>query len=94
MTALEDPDTIEAKVGAKRSKSKHLARFVSEDERIYLMHSAQCVEITSDLRECAFSLALDQSDESLVTTRSKHLALSRGRRLKPIRVLHLVGGAL
>lgn len=60
MSRLESAATIEAKVGAKRHPSEHLGRAVSATERVYVLHSDECVARGVDLRECEFSLALDE----------------------------------
>ena len=65
MTELVPTDEIEAKVGAKRHATVHLARAVSAEGTVYLLHSRQCVEryrddVDQDLRDCEFSVALDR----------------------------------
>lgn len=50
---------IEAIVGATRHPTDHLARAVSTEKRVYILHSQACFDSTPDLRECEFSLALD-----------------------------------
>lgn len=59
MTRLEDPKMIEATVGVRRHPTKHLARAVSSEQRVYLLHSAACVATTTELRTCPYSRALD-----------------------------------
>lgn len=59
MSRLESADTIEAKVGAQRHETAHLARAVSVTKRVYVLHSKECVARGIDLRECEFSYALD-----------------------------------
>jgi hypothetical protein len=60
MSELENPHEIESIVRAKRHPTKHLGRLVSDDETIYILHSAECVAAPADLRECRFSQALDR----------------------------------
>ena len=60
MTDLEDPTTIETTVGARRSETEHVARADTATQRVTILHSAQCVASTPDLRDCAFSKALDE----------------------------------
>jgi hypothetical protein len=60
VTTLVDPSEIERIVGRKRSNLLHYARLISEDGMFYIMHSLQCVEFEKDLRECPYSLALDE----------------------------------
>lgn len=59
MTRLEAADRIEGIVGAKRHATDHLARAVSAEQRVYILHSTACVDSGIDLRECAYSQALD-----------------------------------
>lgn len=59
MSKLEPADQIEATVGAKRHPTAHIARAVSSEQRVYVLHSAECVARGIDLRKCVFSTALD-----------------------------------
>lgn len=59
MSELADPKRIEAVVGVKRA-SVHVARIVTTEERLYILHSHACVAQRRDLRECPYSLALDK----------------------------------
>lgn len=67
MTRLESADKIERIVGAKRHDTLHVAHAISAEQRVYILHSRECVEqITSrgsDLRACPFSRALDNGIE-------------------------------
>lgn len=60
MTELVDPFEIERIVGARRHRTAHLGRAVSAEERVYVLHSQECLDSGIDLRECPYSLALDQ----------------------------------
>ena len=60
MSELVPGDQIEKIVGAPRRNSQHLARAVSAEQTVYILHSHQCKMSTDDLRECPFSLALDR----------------------------------
>lgn len=68
MSDLVPTDEIEAIVGVKRHQSEHIARAVSAEQKVYILHSQGCLDdITSDdpewqrdLRDCPFSLALDR----------------------------------
>lgn len=60
MTRLEPADKIESIVGAKRHPEFHLARAVSSEQRVYILHSKECAASGKDLRKCDFSLALDE----------------------------------
>ncbi len=59
MSRLEPSDKIESIVGAKRHETLHIGRAVSAEQRVYIMHSQQCLESDIDLRDCDYSLALD-----------------------------------
>lgn len=63
MTNLVPAEDIERIVGAKRHPTKHLARAVSAEQTVYILHSHQCLTESRrygrDLRSCPFSLALD-----------------------------------
>lgn len=67
MTDLVPADEIEAIVGIKRHQSQHYARAVSTEQKVYVLHSRGCLddvdsidpEMRRDLRDCPFSLALD-----------------------------------
>jgi hypothetical protein len=59
MSRLEAADKIEGIVGAKRHATDHLGRAVSAEQRVYVLHSAECVASGIDLRKCQYSEALD-----------------------------------
>lgn len=59
-TRLETPDRVERIVGALRDTEQHIARAVSAEERVYILHSHDCVNSGRDLRLCPYSLALDR----------------------------------
>lgn len=59
MSKLESTQDIEKIVGAKRHATEHMARAVSAEERLYILHSKECVGTGIDLRECPYSIALD-----------------------------------
>lgn len=60
MTRLESADRIEGIVGALRHPSRHTGRAVSVEQRVYILHSQDCLDSGIDLRECPFSVALDE----------------------------------
>lgn len=62
MTDLVDPADIERIVGHGRARSEHYARYVQDEGRLYILHSQQCIEKTPDLRNCPFSIALDEGE--------------------------------
>lgn len=64
MSDLVPTEEIELKVGATRHPALHIARAVSAEQKVYILHSRECLEGGIDLRECPFSLALDNGIES------------------------------
>lgn len=59
MTERVDPDEIEKLVGVPRALVWHRARAVSETRTVYILHSESCRGRYNDLRDCAYSRALD-----------------------------------
>lgn len=59
MTDLVPTDQIEQIVGARRHPHQHLARAVSAEQTVYILHSETCRDSGIDLRNCAYSTALD-----------------------------------
>lgn len=59
MSRIESAEKIEATVGAERHDTDHLARAVAAEQRVYVLHSKECVARGIDLRECEYSEALD-----------------------------------
>lgn len=55
-----DPATIEQIVGARRHARRHIARAVSEEENVYLLHSAECKDSGIDLTACLYSIVLSR----------------------------------
>jgi hypothetical protein len=60
MTKQVPADDIEKIVGVPRHPVVHWGKAVSKDQRVYILHSEHCVQQYADLRECPYSLALDQ----------------------------------
>ena len=60
MTDLVPTDRIECIVGARRHVATHIARAVSSEQRVYILHSQRCLNDGRDLRKCPFSVALDR----------------------------------
>lgn len=66
MTDVVPAEDIERIVGVPRHPLLHIARAVSAEQRVYVLHSHRCLTEHADLRLCPFSLALDNgifSDE-------------------------------
>jgi hypothetical protein len=59
MSDLVPADRIEAIVGARRHLIDHIGRAVSAEDTVYILHSHACKNSGIDLRDCPFSLALD-----------------------------------
>jgi hypothetical protein len=59
MSNLVPADQIEQIVGVERHSTRHFARAVSAEQIVYILHSAKCRDSGRDLRECLFSVALD-----------------------------------
>ena len=60
MSQLVPSTDIERIVGAERSQHDHIGRAVSEEQTVYILHSRDCLDSGIDLRECPFSVALDE----------------------------------
>ena len=89
-------DQIEALAGARRHPRAHLGRARSREQRLYVLHSAECLTQHPDLFECEYSVALSRGldpeawagmeDETVV------LAIRRAdRRLVPFLPYSFVG---
>lgn len=59
MTEIVPAEDIERIVGIERHRTRHYARAVSAEQMVYVLHSQACLDRGRDLRECFFSLALD-----------------------------------
>lgn len=82
MTQLVPADSIEKIVGASRHPLRHLARAVSAEQTVYILHSARCLASGIDLRACNYSRQLDAGidralwadwqDQAVVVHLSRH----------------------
>jgi hypothetical protein len=63
MSDIVPTDEVEDIVGAERHEWTHLGRAVSEQQRVYVLHSKGCIDTGIDLRDCAYSKALDEGIE-------------------------------
>ncbi len=59
MTDIVSAEDIERTVGVQRHATEHWGRAVSAEQTVYILHSQQCKDTTPDLRDCPYSLALD-----------------------------------
>lgn len=53
-------EDIERIVGVERHEWAHIGRVVTDDQRIYVLHSQHCFYTHDDLRACRYSTAMDQ----------------------------------
>ena len=65
MADLVNPDQLEQIVGARCHPTRHQARAVSAEQTVYILHSQECRDSTPDLRDCPFSVALDNGIDPL-----------------------------
>ena len=73
MSEIVPASKIEGIVGAERHPTEHIGRAVSSEQTVYILHSRECIDSGIDLRDCPFSVALDdygvwggRDDESVV----------------------------
>ena len=66
MSAPVPAEQIEAIVGVQRHPDRHYARAVSAVQTVYILHSQECLDSGVDLRECAYSIALDKGIEHFI----------------------------
>lgn len=59
MTDTVPAQDIEQIVGVQRHATEHWGRAVSAEQQVYILHSADCLNVRPDLRQCPYSLALD-----------------------------------
>ncbi|OZC88338.1 hypothetical protein CH282_09420 [Rhodococcus sp. 06-418-1B] len=60
MSDIVPADDIEKIVGAPRHHKHHYGRAVSEEQRMYILHSQRCLATYQDLRQCPYSIAMDR----------------------------------
>lgn len=94
MTEIVPTAEIESKVGVPRHPVLHHGRAVSDEQTVYILHSQECLASGIDIRECAYSIALDHGilDEDWVDHQDKPVALSiDSHLLTPVRACLLCG---
>jgi hypothetical protein len=81
MSTRVPSDRIEGIVGAARHETQHYARAVSAEQTVYVLHSFDCLNSGIDLRDCAFSLALDEGIDVDRWTQDEpvHVVIEDGR---------------
>lgn len=89
MSELVNPSEIEQIVGIERHRTRHFARAVSAERAVYILHSELCRTSGRDLRECGFSLALDngidERDWFDLEDQPVRVTINRDFRLIPVR---------
>ena len=60
MSEIVPREHIESIVGSPRQKYLHMARAVSAEQTVYILHSFECLDTYRDLRDCPYSIALDE----------------------------------
>lgn len=60
MSDLVPREHIEGIVGSPRQAHRHMARAISAERTVYILHSFECLDTVPDLRDCPYSLALDK----------------------------------
>lgn len=61
MTEHVPADQIEGIVGARRHPIDHYGRAVSDEETFYILHSAECLTVFADLKDCPLSVGLNDT---------------------------------
>lgn len=59
MTDIVPTEDIDRIVGVPRHPTQHWGRAVSAEQTVYILHSQECKDSTPDLRDCPYSLSLD-----------------------------------
>lgn len=59
MSTIIPADEVEELVGARRHEFRHIMRYDSLCAELHILHSAVCKDSMADLRDCPFSVALD-----------------------------------
>lgn len=76
MSDLVPADQIERIVGAARHPTHHIGRAVSAEQTFYILHSHECRDSGVDLRDCAYSAALDEGIDPAEWTEDVPLSLA------------------
>ena len=86
MSEIVSTDEIERIVAAPRHATRHVGRAVEAEQTVYILHSRECKDSGIDLRECPFSLALDEgiNPPQWITARATELPV----------MLEVIGGRL
>lgn len=88
MTDVVPAEEIERIVGTHRHATRHYARAVSVEQTVYILHSSMCKATVPDLRECPFSLALDngidERDWGGHENKAVRVTINRDSRLIPV----------
>lgn len=76
MSDLVPASDIERIVGADRHPTDHLGRAVSAEQTVYVLHSQACLDSGVDLRDCAYSVALDRGIDTRVWVQDRPVRLA------------------
>jgi hypothetical protein len=84
MSKIVPAKETERIVGVERHKVNHFARAVSAEQTVYILHSHECLGMYPDLRDCPWSLALDNGIDITEWTEDAPLRVNvRSGRLVP-----------
>lgn len=88
MTEVVPADEIEKIVGWPRHDTRHYARAVSAEQKVYILHSQECLDARPDPRACMFSWALDNGIDPKVWDGLEDLPVRvtvwKDKRLRPV----------
>lgn len=96
MTDLVPRQHIESIVGSPRQGYRHMARAVSAERTVYILHSFECLYTVPDLRDCPYSLALDKgiAEDRWPQDRCVEAAIEHGRLVPAAISLSSIGESL
>lgn len=83
MTQHVDADQIEDIVGIPRQRHRHVARAVSAEQTVYILHPQECLDMTADLTMCTFSETLDNGIDMDVWAELQDRPVFVERQLQP-----------
>lgn len=78
MTDLVPAEDMERIVGVRRHHKAHYGRASSTEQRVYILHSKECLDSGIDLRGCRFSTALDRGIDERRWTGYEDVAVALG----------------
>ena len=87
MSDRVDSDKIEEIVGTYRRIYAHVARCVDDEQKVYLLHPHNCKDRYDDLRDCEYSLAMDNGVDRDLFGDGPTMVSVVGSKLVPTRLL-------